>query len=168
LRGGASRLLQRGTTRTLGGIIEPKRLSATPWDESVGTCDCCGRTSKTIWGDLSDDNGDTVAVYYIQFTIAAPEHYPNVDLLIGNWDEGASPKDRVLVSLLYRPGPEGGSFLVVDPAGRRANSRELCGRALRRAEVIGSPLAQEVFSLVDALWLTEPRIAEVKELNNAA
>ena len=168
MRGGAARLLQRATTRTLGGMVEATRLQATPGNESTATCDCCGRTSKTMWGYVSDSSGATVAVYYVQFTVGAPEHFPNVDLILGEWGDGASAKDRVLVSLLFRPSSEGGSFMVIDPGGRPADSRELCGRALRRAEVIESPLAQEVFSVVDAIWLTEPRISEVKDLNNAA
>jgi hypothetical protein len=24
------------------------------WNESTGYCDCCGKQSKTIWGDLGD------------------------------------------------------------------------------------------------------------------
>jgi hypothetical protein len=39
---------------------------------------------------------------------------------------------------------------------------------MKRAEVVGTPLASEVFSLLDALWLTDPRIAQVKALDNAA
>jgi hypothetical protein len=78
------------------------------------------------------------------------------------------PQDRVLVSVLYRPSPDGGSFMVIDGAGRFAGKRELCGRAVRRAEVVGTSFAQEVFLLLDGLWLTDPRIAEVEALNDVA
>jgi hypothetical protein len=85
---------------------------------------CCGRVSKKIWGDLSDDNG-TQAVYFVHWTVDAPEHYPSIDLVAGRWGDGAEPVNRELVSLAFRP-----------------------------------------VSLVDALWLTEPRIAEVRALND--
>jgi hypothetical protein len=49
--------------------------------------------------------------------------------------------------------------------GRRADDRSLCGRALERTDVIGTALANEVFSLVDSLWLTEPRIEEIRALD---
>ena len=39
---------------------------------------------------------------------------------------------------------------------------------MRRAEVVGTPFAREVFSLLDGLWLTDPRIAEVSALNDVA
>jgi phosphoribosylcarboxyaminoimidazole (NCAIR) mutase len=57
---------------------------------------------------------------------------------------------------------------VISGAGRRADSPGICGRALTREEVIGTPLAQEAFSLVDALWLTEPRIEAIRQLDDMA
>ena len=140
-------------------------ITSTFWNESTGHCDCCGRVSKEIWGDLSDAAG-TQAVYFVHWTVGAPEHFPNIDLVIGQWGEGAEPVNRDLVSLAYRPGPDGGSFMVIDGQGRPSDKRTLCGRALRRDEVVDTPLAAHVFSLVDALWMTEPRIAEVRALND--
>ena len=137
-------------------------LKATPWDESVGFCDCCGRGSKTVWGDITAD-GQTVAVYYVQWTLASREHDPNFDFILGAWGDGADPSRRVLVSLLYRHGEQGGAFMVIDSEQRRANDPTLCGRALKRAEVIGTPLATEVFQLVDAVWTQDPRIADIRE-----
>jgi hypothetical protein len=58
--------------------------------------------------------------------------------------------------------------MVIDGEGRRADDRSICKRPMRRVEVIGTPLADEAFRLVDALWLTEPRLGEVKELGRAA
>jgi hypothetical protein len=113
-------------------------------------------------------NERTLAVYFVQWTVGAAEHNPNIDILIGSWGEGSRPQDRVLVSLLFRPSSDGGSFMVIDAEGRLAKTRDLCEKALRRVEVVGTPLAQEVFALVDSIWVTEPRIVEVKELNNVA
>lgn len=58
--------------------------------------------------------------------------------------------------------------MLANGTGRRADDRSLCGRALERADVIGTPLANEVFLLVDALWLTEPRIEEIRALDTLA
>jgi len=139
-------------------------VRATFWNESVGHCDCCGNESKTIWGGLADSSGPR-AVYYVQWTVDEPDHMPNFDIVLGPWGDGTAPSDRVLVSLLYRPSPGGGSFMVASGKGRRADDPSLCGRALERTDVIGTPLATEVFSLVDSLWLTEPRIEEIRALN---
>ena len=140
---------------------------ATPWKESFGTCACCGHTSKTIWGDLSTEQ-TVLATYFIHWTVGSPEHDVNVDLIVGAWGAGTKPEDRVLVSVLYRPASDGGSFMIIDGESRFAGKRELCGRAMRRAEVVGTPFASEVFSFLDGIWLTDPRIAEVKALNDVA
>lgn len=137
------------------------------WNESTGNCDCCGKQSKTIWGDLSDSSG-AKAVYFVQWTVGQPHHLPNFDLVVGPWGDGSTPADRVLVSLLYQPQPGGGSFMIASGKGRRADDRRLCDRTLERADVVGSPLASKVFSLVDALWLTEPRIEEIRGLDDLA
>jgi hypothetical protein len=137
------------------------------WNESTGYCDCCGKKSKTIWGDLGDSSG-TRAVYFVQWTVDQPQHLPIFDIVLGPWGEGATPKDRVLVSLLYQPRHGGGSFMIGSGKGRRADSRTLCDRALERADVIGTPVANEAFSMADSLWLTEPRIEEIRALDSIA
>ena len=142
-------------------------ITSTLWNESAGRCDCCGRESKKIWGDLSGPAG-TQAVYFVHWTVGAPEHFPNIDLVFGKWGEGTTPIDRDLVSLAYRPSPDGGSFMVIDAQGRPPDDRALCGRALRRNDVVDTPLASHVFALVDALWMTELRISEIRALDEAA
>lgn len=131
------------------------------WNQSTGCCDCCGKQSKTIWGDLGDSSG-TKAIYFVQWTVDQPQHLAIFDIVLGPWGEGTTPKDRVLVSLLYQPRLGGGSFMIASGKGRRADRRTLCDRALERADVIGTPVANEAFSMVDSLWLTEPRIEEIR------
>jgi len=142
-------------------------LKATPLKETSATCECCGKVSKTICGDVSIPE-KTLAIYYVQWTVGSAEHYPNVDLILGPWDADADPSERVLISLVYDPGPDGGGFTIIDSEKRPANSPQLCGRAVKREEVIGTPFAQEAFQLVDAIWLHDPRIDEVRNLNSHA
>lgn len=148
-------------------MSEESLVRANFWNESAGHCDCCGKHSKTIWGNLEDSSG-TKAVYFVQWTVNDPTHMPCFDMVFGPWGDGTVPSDRVLVSLLYQPRPGGGSFMVASGKGRRADDRKLCGQALERADVIGTPLANGVFALVDSLWLTEPRIEEIRALDNLA
>lgn len=148
-----------------------ERLSSqfivTPWSQSGATCDCCGRTTKTVWGDVGIPN-TTLAVYYVSWTRDAADHTPNIDLILGLWGEGSDPSQRMLVSLLYKPGPDGGSFMVIDSDHRLLNKLDVCGKGLRRVEVVGTPLADEIFAFVDAIWLLDPRMSEVQALNKAA
>lgn len=144
---------------------ETSHLAATPWEKSEGTCTCCGRTSKTIWGDLSQDN-TALAVYFVQWTVGSSDHNPNFDFVLGPWGEGTLAENRVLVSLLFKPAADGGAFMVIDAEERLKAKRSICGRAMLRCEVVGTRFADEVFRLVDALWLTDPRMSEVQALNN--
>lgn len=135
----------------------------TPWDETnVSKCACCGNITKTIWGDVGDSER-ALAVYYVGWTVGTDKHHASVDLILGDWGEESKPDGRVLVSLVFRPGKDGG-FIVVDSAGRPADDRQLCGTALKRADVVGTPLAARVFELVDAIWLQDRRIREVNQL----
>jgi len=74
----------------------------------------------------------------------------------------------MLVSLVYQPRKGGGSLMVIHGKGRRADDRSVCGRALTREDVIGTPLESDVFSLVDALWHTETKIGEIVALDQLA
>lgn len=69
--------------------------------------------------------------------------------------------------MLYRPSG-GGPFIMVSGNGRRADDRSLCARARVREDVIGTPLAKYLFSVVDSVRLTEPRIEEVRKLDDMA
>ena len=142
-------------------------LKATPLKETSAICECCGKVSKTICGEVSIPE-KTLAIYYVQWTVGSVEHFPNIDLIMGPWGDDADPRERVLISLAYDPGPDGGGYMIVDSDARPANSRELCGRALKREEVIGTPFAQEAFQLVDAIWRDDPRMDEVKKLHSRA
>jgi hypothetical protein len=117
-----------------------------------------------VWGAV-DTAERRVATYFVQWTVRSPQHYPHFDFVIGAWGEGTRPDDRVLVSLLYRPGPDGG-VMVVDSAGRPADDRALCGHALSREDVVGSALAANAFALFDAIWLQDARIAELRALSD--
>lgn len=82
----------------------------------------------------------------------------HVDLIIGRWGEGAESADRSAVSLIFHPAP---GVRVIDASERSIARHALVGRGLRRDEVIGTPLARDVFALIDAIWLQDDRIAEV-------
>jgi hypothetical protein len=131
-----------------------------PWDENSTPCDCCGKMSRVVWGGIATKKS-TVAAYYVQWTVNAPQHDANIDLILGNMDDDSTPSERVLVSLLYRARPSGG-VMVIDGTGRPVDDREICRQAMKRDEVIGTPLAADVFALVDAIWLQDPRIDELR------
>jgi hypothetical protein len=51
--------------------------------------------------------------------------------------------------------------MVIDASSRKEFSRDLAARLLSREEVIGTPLAQQAFDIVDAIWSQDGRISEI-------
>ena len=102
----------------------------------------------------------TVAAYRLHWTIGHLDTPgANLDLVIGSWGEGADASDRFAASLLYRePADAPPAFMVIDATERSIANSELAGSALRRDEVIGTPIADQMFALVDVIWLQDGRI----------
>ena len=136
-------------------------LRVEPQSSSDGHCDCCGNTTRTVNGFISTPEAG-VAAYFVSWTLGAvASHGASFDFIIGRWGEGASPDDRAAAALELRIIEEQPQFMVRDAAARPAASSGLAARALARAEVVDTPLARQVFELVDAVWLQDPRIAEL-------
>ncbi|WP_423762674.1 hypothetical protein [Burkholderia sp. NLJ2] len=146
-------------------MSDDESIHAYPGEESIFNCTCCGHETRRITGELHQDNS-VVGVYFVQWAIGRPDHPPTIDLVLGDWGESAGPADRVLVSLIYMPRKRGGAVSIVNAAERGVDISTLFEFALAREQVIGTPLAPLVFQIIDALWITEPRIAEVKALDN--
>jgi hypothetical protein len=117
--------------------------------------------SRTVWGYLHRAD-NPVAVYYVHWTLGRVDHGANFDLVVGPWDEGTLPADRAVVAVAFRWMPNGPQFMVIDAEGRpAAKPGALANRALRRDQVIGTPLAAEAFAMLDAIWLHDRRIGEL-------
>jgi hypothetical protein len=102
-------------------------------------------------------------MYYVHWTpTQIREHGANFDLVLGPWGEETSSADRSVVAVAYRLIDGGPQFMVIDAHGRPAfKSGDLAATALRRDQVIGTPLAAEVFAALDAIWLGDKRIGEL-------
>ncbi|MFM5954440.1 MAG: hypothetical protein ACKOPE_09080 [Novosphingobium sp.] len=127
-------------------------------DESGGHCDCCGKASRSVWGLVNQGNA-TVAAYWMHWTVGhLDDPGANLDLVLGAWGDDTAARDRVAVSLLYRESKGAPpAVMVIDAADRPISESELVGSALRRGEIIGTPLADQLFALVDAIWEQDPR-----------
>jgi hypothetical protein len=129
--------------------------------KDFGPCQCCGNNSRRVWG-FASQSGKTIASYFVHWTLGRVEdHGVNFDLIVDRWGDGSTAKDRSLVALAYRLFPTGPQFMVIDADGRPAASNELVGRVLRREDVIGQPIAQQAFAIVDAILSQDDRVKEL-------
>jgi hypothetical protein len=126
--------------------------------ESSGHCDCCGNESRCVWGMVHQGDA-ALAAYWMNWTVDhLSESGANLDLILGRWGDDTSADDRVLVSLLHRQQSDGSpALMVIDAADRPAARGELARAALARADVIETPLAAQLFAIVDAIYEQDGR-----------
>ena len=125
-----------------------------------GPCQCCGDLSRRIWG-YARRKQIPFASYFVHWTLGRlPDHGANFDLIVGQWGEGTGAPDRCAVSLSYQFTTNGPGFIVIDSESRPIATSTLVGRALSPAEVVGQPIANDVFALCDAILDQDDRLAE--------
>lgn len=128
------------------------------WDEEdLGTCDCCGNTTKYASGQIVDGDS-SYGIYYVFWTEGKLEHYPNFDFVLGPCGEGSSADQRIQVSLICLTDRETRDFSVINSANRNNDLPYKVGKSFDRDEVIGTKLAEHVFSLVDTIWAQDKRL----------
>lgn len=136
--------------------------------KDLGPCKCCGLTSQLATGFIHRDEAESVG-YQVHWTKGKVEkHGVGFYFILGRWGDGTTASDRFAVALRYRADAEATGFMIVDAGETSIGSHSLVGKALRREEVVGTPLAQEIFDLVDFVWLNDERIAEITQADSAA
>src|SRR5689334_3088300 len=119
-------------------------------------CDVCGDTSKSARGIVRGGGGETA--YVVQWTEGRlGEHGAHFDLLM------AQDPQSLAVALEFRAADDEHGFMVID-----ANQRDTWSgfpspvRLLSRDEVLGGGLAEVVFAIIDAIWLQDDRLQDLR------
>ena len=129
--------------------------------ENGGVCECCGNATRTVWGYVHASDR-ALAAYFVQWTCNNPKHSPNFDLVIGTWG-GENSNDKKLSSWILNATPGDGGFMAIDGADRPIANNDLCNEVLTREQVVQDPdLMETSTSIIDAIWLGDPRIEEIK------
>ncbi|HEV2549370.1 MAG TPA: hypothetical protein VGU20_18675 [Stellaceae bacterium] len=103
-----------------------------------------------------------MAAYFVGWAEQRPDHGASFDLILGKWGASATKQDRYAVALDYRIVEGSPQFMVVDAQGRLTSDGDLADSALKRSEIIGTPLAPQVFALIDAIYMGDPRLHEIR------
>jgi len=127
----------------------------------AGLCACCGNSSRTVSGFVYSDDRPAAA-YFVLWTPGRADHGASFDLILGKWGEGAGRESRYAVSLCYRITEKGPGFMVIDSSDRPIAGSELIGKALRRDEVLGTPTATHAFAILDAIYMGDVRLGELR------
>jgi hypothetical protein len=154
-------------SRKMGAPVPMPTVELEPGESAQHHCVCCGGVTQTVWGYIYVEGGAR-AVYYATWTREHPERGFEVAISIGGWGEGADPRNKRLVVLEGRFLETGLTFCVRDAAGSRWAAHSLLGQPLAREDVISTPLAAELFHLVDHLVVDDPRVREFTVSERAA
>lgn len=130
--------------------------------QDFGPCACCGDNSRTVWGLVHRGKAGEAA-YFVQWTLGQiGRHGAHFDLVLGPWGEGTTRDDRYAVSLEFRRTENGPAFMVIDADTRDIAKGDLAHHGLTRQEVVGTAVAKQAFEIVDAIWLQDERLAEIR------
>jgi hypothetical protein len=102
------------------------------------------------------------AAFYVHWTVGRSKHPAMIDLVLGDHEEDAGPERRIGISLTYRYEEGEGEFAIVDATDRPFADPEYLGKALRRSEVAGTPLAREAFEIAQCIFRSHPLFAEIE------
>jgi hypothetical protein len=110
-------------------------------------------------GFISDAT-QSLAAYIIAYTNGNPEHGAEFTFMVGKWGEGAMAQDRFVIVLHHFP--ERGFMIDSDIAEKKSNMRELASNFLSREDIIGSDFADSLFGMVDAVYMKDSRLDEIR------
>jgi len=103
-----------------------------------------------------------MVVYFVGWAEQRPDHGASFDLMLGKWGASATKQDRFAVALDNQIVEGSPQFMIADAQGRLTSGGDLSDSELKRSEIVGTPLAPQVFALVDAIYMGNPRLDQIR------
>ena len=116
-------------------------------------CNCCGAPTTVVTGYL--EVGEMSAGWYtLGVTHDAPNHLPLLNLYIGDWTEGAAPDERWGLRIgISTDGPT-----LLDWNEEAAQKASPVFTPLARAQVLGTPMEPQIWTLIDRIQTQDSRL----------
>ncbi|MGP6088056.1 hypothetical protein [Antarctobacter jejuensis] len=116
-------------------------------------CNCCGAPTTVVTGHL--EVGEMSAGWYtVAATHGASDHLPLVQLYIGDWTDSAGPDERWGLRVgISRDGPS-----LLDWPEKDVPQLRLVFSPLNRAQVQGTPMEPQLWTLIDLILTTDSRL----------
>jgi hypothetical protein len=132
-----------------------------PSGEKRHDCECCGGCSHTVWGYVHEEGGPTRALYYVGWTDGHDDKVVRMTVSLGAWGKGATADDRRAVAVEMRA-PEGEPWMgVVDEA--LFDDPDRLGLLLPRGVALESPSLSDLWDVLDAVVVADPRVSEAMD-----
>ena len=121
-------------------------------------CECCGNKTETVHGFVYNNN-DAFAVYFASWTIGHSSKAVTIAIGLGDWGEGATPKQRHSIGLECRTTEDQIQFAVIDPEQSPWGRTEFIGRMLPRQEALKDSAIKKFFHIAEHVIHDDPRIS---------
>jgi len=121
-------------------------------------CECCGKWTIEVRGDLLKSN-EWIAFYWVRFAQGHPESSPTIHCGTGDWSESAADDQRWLFGVEYNLEAKGFHLLDLRIDHEQALPNYT---ALNRDEILGTQFAQDAFAMIDAIWMKDPHLEELR------
>lgn len=118
--------------------------------------------TQRVWGFVYEADA-ALAAYFVEWTPGHEASSATFDFIVGAWGDGTNSVGRKAVSLEFRKLESGPAFMVIDAKTRPTANSALISEALSREDVLGTPVADEVYRICDAVYLEEPRLAWLRD-----
>jgi hypothetical protein len=120
-------------------------------------CPCCNKAARRVWGNLIDDAGTTA--YVVQWAPGTNgSHSVQIGFVFGPWDAGTSAAERRHVAVEARPNKGAVDLRIIDAARSVIDARPLAAKAMTRAEVLGTPLKDQVLFYCEQIRVQDARV----------
>jgi hypothetical protein len=116
---------------------------------------------STVWGHVFERE-NARAVYYVRWNEDALEEV-EVVVSVGEWGEGSGAEERACVAALGRNHQGRLSLMLVDAERCSFSEHSFLGKMCAAEEARGTPLATEVFHIVDHLLVDDPRVVALRQ-----
>jgi len=135
--------------------LDHASISLEERDATTIPCACCGTATRRVTRDLRDRDG-WLAYYSVDHTAAHPERGARFTLGHGDWTRDSPAHKRRVFGATWSPDHR--AFMRNDMA-RMPTSVDAIH--LDRADILGTPFAEEAFAMLDAVLLFDSRLEDL-------
>jgi len=131
------------------------RFDVEPAGAKEHECDCCGNTSHTVWGYVSEA-GAARAVYYTGWVEGHADRLVSITIGLGLWGEGTTAADRRSFGIDVRSIDRTPQMMITDHPF--VDEPDLLGHLLPREEALVDPAIGDLWDVADAIVTDDPRV----------
>lgn len=127
-----------------------KNWKLMPVPTMQGNCQCCGKPTRLVSGDVKDDHGRPVAAYVAVLTDHSPQRIVPLHIILAGDAHAQLTRSGVAIMLVAKEEGIGSSVVTA--------TEDPTGRLMTMEEALASPLLPLFFEIDDFILANDRRI----------